>query len=109
MYELCAEIPGYRLILRVETPHIVKYRKSLLPESFVVRIHCWQQGVILKNLKDFLCLKKNIEAKINHACTALLIKKICRSVKNMGCLRLNFLLSAVIETGQSIFRYFKYK
>ncbi len=58
---VCAETLGFCLMRKVETPRIVDSRKSF----FII-------------LKDFPCVKRDIEAKNNHACRALLSRKIVK-------------------------------
>jgi hypothetical protein len=99
MYELCAETLGCRILRRVATPHIIDYCESLL-------LHCLQRGVnvdsgelFLRILKDSICLKREIEAK-NHGTAQ---QENFKSVKHMGCLRLNFWLPLSLIAGSWFF------
>ncbi len=82
MYELCAETLGCRLIWRVKTPIFFKNKESLFPALFVARSHCWQQGVLLKHFEVLVPPeKRHWSLKINHACRALLTKKMLKCQK----------------------------
>jgi hypothetical protein len=50
-------------------------------------------------------VKGIMKQKVIFAHRALFTKNIFKRVKNMGCPRLNFLLPAVIDSGESIYIY----
>jgi hypothetical protein len=107
--ELSALTLAYRLIRRVDTPRIVYYGESWLPASFIAESHCWQQRVIQKNSEGLPLPLKGQWSKNELYVQSTAYQEHFKREKNMGCLRLNFWLPAVSNSGESIFSYFKYK
>ncbi len=100
IYELSAETLACHLIRGVVTPYTVSYVESLFPGSFIAASQWWQRGVFFKNKFEGLPLllkghwsKKSTMYAV-HCSSGTFLK-----VKNMGCLRFNFWLSSVNDSG----------
>ncbi len=110
MFKSCAETQGCCLIQISQTPILCNtqnhYRYLLL-----ALLYCGESVAITGsnfffNLKNSLCLLREIDAKNQLSMQSIAHQKIFKSVKNMGCVRLIFLLPAV-TAGTGFFFIFR--
>jgi hypothetical protein len=73
-------------------------KQSLLHASFTAGSHWCQQGVVLKTLKDSLCLKRDIEAEKQPLCAEHCSPGKFLKCQKYGLPKAHFLLSPVPDS-----------